>query len=162
MGIRQAGRAGVAKKKDKKDKAEKKARKARKAEKQSRPSKASEVARRASVAIINHPAVAEIVAATLVGAAAALRNPKKAKALAAAAGDDLQALTKEAAQKGSALWTLALDVGRKSLETLELVPPDAPTRSAPAKKAAAAKKPRARKPATRKPAAVKKAPVKKG
>lgn len=63
------------------------------------------------------PAASEIVAATLVAAAAALRDPKKARALAAEAADDL----KQAAKKGvdgGALWQLALDVARRSIDTI--------------------------------------------
>ena len=63
------------------------------------------------------PAATEIVAATLVAAAAALRDPKKARALAGEAADDL----KKAARKGvdgGALWQLALDVARRSIDTI--------------------------------------------
>lgn len=62
--------------------------------------------------------VEEIVAATLVAAAAAIRDPKKARAMAASAGSELRALTDEAAKEGSALWHLALDVASQSLEFL--------------------------------------------
>jgi len=86
--------------------------------------KAGKAARKAGAAIAGNPAVAEVVAAALVGAAAALRNPKKARALANAGSERLEALGKDAANKGSALWALALEVGRKSLETLDLVPPE--------------------------------------
>jgi hypothetical protein len=153
----------VAKKAKKDKKAAKKADK-----KLNKQSKAAELASKAGAAIVSHPAVSEIVAATLVGAAAALKNPKKALALANAAGDDLQALTKEAATKGSALWALALEVGRKSLETLDLVPAEAPAkrraaRKPAARKAAAVGKPAAKRKAagTRKPSAKRKAPAKK-
>ena len=117
--------------------------------------KAGKAARKAGAAIASHPAVAEVVAAALVGAAAALRNPKKARALANAGSDKLEALGKDAADKGSALWALALEVGRKSLETLDLVPGAG---SAAKRKPAARRKPAAK----RKPAAAKrKAPAKK-
>lgn len=65
-----------------------------------------------------NPAVTEIVAATLVAAAAALRNPQKARAMAAAAADDLQSATKDATGRGAAFWQLALDVARSSAEAL--------------------------------------------
>jgi hypothetical protein len=156
-------------KKNKKDKKVKKA--ARKADKKiNTSSKASELVRKAGETIVSHPAVAEVVAATLVAAAAALKNPKKAQALAIAAGDDLQALTKEAAAKGSALWALALEVGRKSLETFDLAPAGPAARRKPAarkapavRKAPAARKASAgRKPAARKPSAARRTTPKKG
>ena len=139
----------------KKSKKEKKAKKAEK--KLRKTSKAAELASKAGAAIVSHPAVSEIVAATLVGAAAALRNPKQARALANAAGDNLEALGKEAADKGSALWALALEVGRKSLETLDLVPADKPAKSRTVTK----RKPAAKRksPTKRKAAAAKKAPA---
>lgn len=62
------------------------------------------------------PAVTEIVAATLVAAAAALRDPKKARAMAEAAADELESANKEAAGRGAAFWQLALDVARRSVE----------------------------------------------
>lgn len=138
--------------------------------------KAGKASLKAGMALASHPAVAEVVAAALVGAAAALRNPKKARALANAGSEKLEALGKEAADKGSALWALAIEVGRRSLETFDLVPPETAKPSAPRKAAAArkpaakrkpavkkpaAKKPAAKKPAAKKPAAKKKAPAKK-
>ena len=59
----------------------------------------------------------EVVAATLVAAAAALRNPQKAQALALEAADDLKKAAKTGVD-GGALWQLALDVARKSIDTL--------------------------------------------
>ena len=53
--------------------------------------------------IAQNPMAAEIVAATLVAAAAALRNPKRA----AKTGVD-----------GGALWQLALDVARRSIDAI--------------------------------------------
>ena len=143
-------------KKTKKEKKEKKA--AKKAGKSiGVTAKVGKAARKTGAAIASNPAVAEVVAAALVGAAAALRNPKKARALANAGSDKLEALGKEAADRGSALWALALEVGRKSLETLDLGPV-----ATAAKPVAKRKTPAARKPATkRKPAARKKAPAKK-
>lgn len=148
-------------KKSKKDKKDKKAKKADKKLKLS--SKISRAASKAGATITSHPAVSEVVAAALVGAAAALRDPKKARQLANAGSDKLEALGKEAAERGSALWALALEVGRKSLETLDLVPAEEPARPArPAARPAARRKPAARKPAvTRKTAAAKPAAVRK-
>jgi hypothetical protein len=92
----------------------------------------------------------------LVGAAAALRNPDKARKLATAAGDNLEKIGKDAAEKGSALWGLALEVGRRSMETLDLVPTAKPARKTArepvAKKAAAARKAPAAKAAGKAPA----------
>jgi hypothetical protein len=62
--------------------------------------------------------VADVVAAALVATAAALRNPKKARQLAEQAGDQLADLGKEGADRGNAMWQLALEVGRQTLETL--------------------------------------------
>jgi hypothetical protein len=68
--------------------------------------------------LASNPVVAEIVAATLVAAAAAIRDPKKARQIAAAAGDEWHSATKGAGQGGEALWQMAMDVGRRSLEAL--------------------------------------------
>ena len=67
--------------------------------------------------IAKNPMTTEIVAATLVAAAAALRDPKKAKALALEAADDLKKAAKSGAD-GGALWKLALDVARRSIDTV--------------------------------------------
>jgi hypothetical protein len=69
-------------------------------------------------AISENPLVADIVAAALVGAAAALKDSRKARRLAADAGDQLDAMSKEAANRGNAMWDLALDVGRRTLDAL--------------------------------------------
>ena len=68
--------------------------------------------------ISQNPLVADIVAATLVAAASALKDSRKARRLAAEAGDELEKLSKRGAEQGNALWKLALDVGRKSAEAL--------------------------------------------
>ena len=67
--------------------------------------------------IAQHPMATEVVAATLVAAAAALRDPKKAKALALEAADDLRKAAKSGAD-GGALWKLALDVARRSIDAV--------------------------------------------
>ena len=64
-----------------------------------------------------NPAVTEVVAATLVAAAAALRDPKKARALASEAATELGEAARKGAQ-GGALWQLALDVAQRSVDTL--------------------------------------------
>lgn len=67
--------------------------------------------------IAQHPMATEVVAATLVAAAAALRNPKKAQALALEAADDLKKAAKSGVD-GGALWQLALDVARRSIDQI--------------------------------------------
>ena len=68
--------------------------------------------------LAKNPATAEIVAATLVAAAAALRNPKKAQALALEAADDIKKAAKSGVDSGEAMWKLALDVARRSIDAL--------------------------------------------
>ena len=67
--------------------------------------------------LAQNPMTTEVVAATLVAAAAALRDPKKAKALAMEAADDLKKAAKSGAD-GGALWKLALDIARRSIDTV--------------------------------------------
>ena len=67
--------------------------------------------------IAKNPMATEVVAATLVAAAAALRDPKKARALALEAADDLKKAAKSGVD-GGALWQLALDVARKSIDEI--------------------------------------------
>lgn len=69
-------------------------------------------------AVTENPLVADVVAAALVGAAAALKDSNKARRLAADAGDELTDLSKSSVDRGNAMWQLALDVGRKALESL--------------------------------------------
>ena len=69
-------------------------------------------------AIAENPLVADVVAAALVATASALKDSNKARQLASEAGDQLGDLAKESADKGSAMWQLAQDVGRRTLEAL--------------------------------------------
>jgi hypothetical protein len=69
-------------------------------------------------ALSQNPFVADVVAAALVSMAAALKDSEKAKRLATDAGDQLNAMSKKGAKQGNAMWDLALDVGRRTLETL--------------------------------------------
>lgn len=69
-------------------------------------------------ALAENPIVADLVAAALVSTAAALKDPKKARAMAGDAQDELTAMARDASRKGSAMWKLALDVGRQALDTL--------------------------------------------
>lgn len=88
--------------------------------KPAKPAKVSKVAKVAKPTkrAGKNPAAAEVVAATLVAAAAALRNPKKAQALALEAADDIKRAAKSGVDSGEALWKLALDVARKSIDAL--------------------------------------------
>jgi hypothetical protein len=69
-------------------------------------------------ALSQNPLVADVVAAALVSMAAALKDSDKARRLASDAGDQLDALSKKSSKQGGAMWDLALDVGRRTLETL--------------------------------------------
>jgi hypothetical protein len=69
-----------------------------------------------------NPLVADLVAATLVATAAVLKDSKKARRLAASAEDELEQLTRRGSQRGQALWEMALDIGRKSLDALSEAP----------------------------------------
>ena len=69
-------------------------------------------------ALAQNPIVADVVAAALVGMASALKDTDKARKLANKAGDQLDALSKTNAKKGNAMWDMALDIGRRTLDTL--------------------------------------------
>ena len=97
------------KKKDKKDKKGGNASALRKA-----PSKAA----KSLQALTENPLVADVVAAALVSMAAALKDSEKARRLASDAGDQLNAISKKSAKQGNAMWDLALDIGRRTLEAL--------------------------------------------
>jgi hypothetical protein len=93
--------------------------------------------------LANNRLVADIVAAALVATASALKDSKKAKALAASAGEELENLAKEGAERGNAMWKLALEVGRRAIDTIagdDEKPPRAP-KAPKAPKAAKAPKP---------------------
>jgi hypothetical protein len=68
--------------------------------------------------LAENPLVADVVAAALVATASALKDSKRARALASEAGDELAKLSKAGAKSGEALWEMALQVGRRSLEAL--------------------------------------------
>jgi len=92
-----------------------------------------------------NPFIADVVASALVGAAAALKDSNKARRLAAEAGDELEKMSRKSLQRGEALWDMALDIGRRSLEALS--GEDAPKRakSKPAARQSPAKRRGARK-----------------
>ena len=112
----------MAKDKVKKPKTESGTKGAAKTAKAAKPAKTAKAGKVAKIAkggrkIARNPMTTEVVAATLVAAAAALRNPKKAQALGREAADDLKKAAKTGVD-GGALWQLALDVARKSIDTL--------------------------------------------
>ena len=80
--------------------------------------KAVQEARKKATQLANNPAVAEVVAASLVAAAAAIKNPKTARSMAASVGDELEAASKQAVNRGNAFWKLALDIAKRSIDTL--------------------------------------------
>ncbi|MEO7277997.1 MAG: hypothetical protein ABIW33_08245 [Sphingomicrobium sp.] len=102
------------------------------------------------------PMVAELMAAALSSTASALKDSRRAQAIASDAHDKLTALAGDS-KKGNALWQLALDVGRQALDTLSGQSKKAATSARPAAKSApsARKKPAAKKPAVKKTAAKK-------
>lgn len=69
-------------------------------------------------ALSENPMVADIVAAALVGMAAALKDSDKARKLAGRAGKELDKMAKNSAKQGGAMWDLALNIGRQTLDTL--------------------------------------------
>lgn len=103
--------------KDKKSKKDKKGKKAKKGN-GSVLTKAPKQAVSSLQALSKNPLVADVVAAALVSMAAALKDSDKARRLAQDAGDELSALSKKTAKDGSAMWDLALDIGRRTIETL--------------------------------------------
>jgi hypothetical protein len=68
--------------------------------------------------LAQNPLVADVVAAALVATASALKDSKRARRLATDAADELGKLSKASAEQGNALWDMALQIGRRSLEAL--------------------------------------------
>ena len=101
-----------------KDKKKKTTKKDKKAGNGSAIRKVPKKAAKSLQALTENPLVADVVAAALVSMAAALKDSDKARRLANDAGDQLDALSKKSARQGNAMWDLALDVGRRTLETL--------------------------------------------
>jgi hypothetical protein len=84
-------------------------------------------------ALARNPLVGDVVAAALVATASALKDPKRARALASDASDELGKLSKAGAEAGNALWDMALEIGRRSLEALrseDAVKPAKPKKTA--------------------------------
>ena len=98
-----------------KDKKEKKPKKAQKSGAAAKPAK---TATKKIKQWTENPLIADIVAAALVASAAALKDSRKAQRLAAEAGDEIEKLSKKGAERGNALWQMALEIGRRSLEEL--------------------------------------------
>lgn len=103
-------------KKDKKDK--KKDKNPRKKGNGSALAKAPKKTGKGLQALVENPLVADVVAAALVSMAAALKDSDKARRLASDAGEQLGALSKKTAKEGSAMWDLALNIGRSTLDAL--------------------------------------------
>ena len=101
--------------------------------------------------------LADVVAAALVATASALKDTNKARRYASEAGDQLEKLSKEGSERGSAMWQLALDIGRRALSSAGS---ETPARSTPAK-SKAPKTPKAPK-APKAPRATKRLPAKAG
>jgi len=111
-------RRGKAVPKEKKKQDEKKNKKGRKKDGGSSLAKTPKKAAKNLQALTQNPLVADVVAAALISMAAALKDSDKAKKLASDAGDQLGAMSKAGAKQGNAMWDLALDIGRRTLETL--------------------------------------------
>jgi hypothetical protein len=105
----------VPKDKNKKDKA---GGKSKKGASRSALAKAPKKAANRLQTLTQNPIVADIVVAALVSMAAALKDPAKTRRLADDAGEELNAMAKKGTKQGSAMWDLALDVGRRTMETL--------------------------------------------
>ena len=75
-------------------------------------------ARKKAAGLAANPVVAEVVAAALVATAAAIKNPKKARDIAASAADELKSASEDVGKQGSAMWQLALDIARRSIDAL--------------------------------------------
>lgn len=111
-------RRGNAVPKEKKKQDEKKSKKGKKKDGRSSLAKTPKKAAKSLQALTQNPLVADVVAAALISMAAALKDSDKARKLASDAGDQLGAMSKAGATQGNAMWDLALDIGRRTLETL--------------------------------------------
>lgn len=111
-------RRGKAVPKDKKKQLDKKSKKGKKKLAGSSLAKAPKKAAKSLQALTQNPLVADVVAAALISMAAALKDSDKAKKLASDAGEQLNAMSKAGTKQGNAMWDLALNIGRRTLETL--------------------------------------------
>lgn len=110
----------------------------KKKKKDKKPGKAS-AAGASLKAMAQNPLVADVVAAALVATASALKDSNKARRIATEAGDELVKLSKAGAEQGSALWEMALQIGRRSLEALSSEEAPKPARAKKVAKPKAAK-----------------------
>ena len=119
--------------------------------KKKKDKKASSKAADSIKAMAKNPLVADVVAAALVATASALKDSRRARALASEAGDELAKLSRAGARQGEALWDMALQIARRSLEALgtEEAPKRAKAKKAKSKPASKPKS-TARKAASRK------------
>ena len=69
-------------------------------------------------ALADNPLVADVVAAALVGMATALKDSEKARRMAGKASDQLNKMSKRSTKQGGAMWDLALNIGRQTLDAL--------------------------------------------
>jgi hypothetical protein len=92
-------------------------------------------------ALAQNPLVADVVAAALVATASALKDSKRARRLATEAADELGRLSKAGAEQGNALWAMALQIGRRSLEALTAEDEPKPAKAKPSSKSAGKKRP---------------------
>src|SRR5258707_15861471 len=86
----------------------------KKKKKDKKPAK-SDLAVKRLQSLAENPMVANIFASALVATAAAIKDPSKARKLAAQAGDQLTDLAKRGVARGNAMWQLALALGRRAL-----------------------------------------------
>ena len=83
-----------------------------------KPTKVAKRAAKKLKALSDNPIVADVVAAALVAMASALKDSDKARRLAGRAGDELGKMAKSNAKQGGAMWDLALNIGRQTLDAL--------------------------------------------
>ena len=91
-------------------------------------------AKSAASKLKDNPVISEIVAAALVATAAALKDPQKARRLAEDAGDELQRAGKKATRKSQDFWNLALDIARRTVDSIGGNDEPPPRRAAKPKK----------------------------
>jgi hypothetical protein len=92
--------------------------KKKKDKKAAKPAKVAKKATKKLKKLSANPIVADVVAAALVAMASALKDSDKARRLANDAGDQLTGLSKKSSRHGNVMWELALDIGRRTLETI--------------------------------------------
>lgn len=69
-------------------------------------------------ALAQNPLVADVVAAALVATASALKDSRRARALASDVADELGTLSDKGFERGNAMWEMALSIGKRSLDAL--------------------------------------------